>query len=149
MFLKFIFAIARMKFLLLSKALACPKDSPKESLTYQGEGCVPPPLERPARSGTDGGWGEVIKIFFISCLAIAGNSSTNAQQSTGTYKGMIDTLNKNIYQYFYDSAQALYYETNNIKAGEKSHSYLWPSKILKSCKYFPVLTKSYRTICGL
>lgn len=72
-----------------------------------------------------------IKIFFISCLAIAGNSSVNAQHpiaigSTGTYKGRIDTLNKNIYQYFYDSAKALYYETNNTKAGEKPHSYLWP-----------------------
>jgi len=70
--------------------------------------------------------GITIKIFFISCLAIAGNSLVKAQQSTGMYKGSIDTLTQNVYQYFYDSSKALYYETNNIKPGEKPHSYLWP-----------------------
>ena len=130
MFLKFSFIIARIKFLSLSKALVCPRDSPKESLTYGGAGSTPAPFERPAHSGTEDGWGKrgvtTIKLFFILCLAIAGNSSVNAQQPTGTYQHRIDTLNKNIYRYFYDSAKALYYETNNIKAGEKPHSYLWP-----------------------
>jgi hypothetical protein len=67
-----------------------------------------------------------LKIFFISFLLIACSSLLRAQQSKDMYKGRIDTLNKNIYQYFYDSAKALYYETNNIKPGEKTHSYLWP-----------------------
>jgi len=70
--------------------------------------------------------GITLKIFFISCLLIACSSLLRAQQSKDMYKGRIDTLNKNIYQYFYDSTKALYYETNNIKPGEKTHSYLWP-----------------------
>ena len=71
-----------------------------------------------------------IKIFLISCLAVAGSSLLEAQHTTATargiYQGRIDTLNKNIYQYFYDSAKGLYYETNQTKPGEKQHSYLWP-----------------------
>ena len=42
------------------------------------------------------------------------------------YKGRVDTLVNNIYQYFYDSSNALFYETNKVAAGEKPHSYLWP-----------------------
>ncbi len=67
-----------------------------------------------------------IKIIFILCLSFAAKDPAKAQQSKDTYQRRIDTLNKNIYTYFYDSGNALYYETNNIKAKEKKHSYLWP-----------------------
>jgi len=49
-----------------------------------------------------------------------------SQTSIDIYKGRIDTLNANIYRYFYDTSKALYYETNNIQPKEKKHSYLWP-----------------------
>lgn len=66
------------------------------------------------------------KLFFILGVTIMAGGVVKAQQSTGTYEGRIDTLNKNIYKYFYDSANALFYETNNIAPTEKPHSYLWP-----------------------
>jgi uncharacterized protein YyaL (SSP411 family) len=66
----------------------------------------------------------VMKIFFTTCLFIACSNLIKAQP--GIYKGRIDTLNKNIYHYFYDSASSLYYETNHIQPTEKKHSYLWP-----------------------
>jgi hypothetical protein len=66
----------------------------------------------------------VIKIFFTTCLFIAYSNLTKAQPDI--YKGRIDTLNKNIYRYFYDSANSLFYETNHILPREKKHSYLWP-----------------------
>jgi hypothetical protein len=47
-------------------------------------------------------------------------------QSIEIYKARIDTLNKNIYHYFYDSLNGLYSETNHVKPTEKKHSYLWP-----------------------
>ena len=35
-------------------------------------------------------------------------------------------LHNNVYKYFYDSVNGLYYETNHVKTTEKPHSYLWP-----------------------
>jgi uncharacterized protein YyaL (SSP411 family) len=49
-----------------------------------------------------------------------------AQAPQEIYKQRIDTLNENVYKYFYDSANGLYYETNHVQPGEKKHSYLWP-----------------------
>lgn len=66
-----------------------------------------------------------IKIFFISCLAIHGVDFAKAQ-SKATYEKRIETLNKNIDQYFYDAANSLYHETNQIRSNENKHSYLWP-----------------------
>jgi uncharacterized protein YyaL (SSP411 family) len=49
-----------------------------------------------------------------------------AQSISDIYKARTDTLNKNIYKYFYDKDNSLYYETNDVQANEKKHSYLWP-----------------------
>ncbi len=59
-------------------------------------------------------------------VSIAGLNVINAQQSASIFKSRIDTLNNNIYRYFYDSANSLFYETNKVTTGEKRHSYLWP-----------------------
>ena len=66
------------------------------------------------------------KVFFILLVSALVISVVNAQQYESVYKSRIDTLNTNIYQYFYDSANTLFYETNKIATGEKPHSYLWP-----------------------
>ena len=49
-----------------------------------------------------------------------------AQKGSDNYKQRIDTLNKNIYEHFYDPANGLFFETNNVKPGEKKYSFLWP-----------------------
>jgi hypothetical protein len=66
-----------------------------------------------------------IKIILALCILIVSGSSLSAQ-SISEVCGRIDTLNKNIYRYFYDSASTLYYETNNVHPDEKKYSYLWP-----------------------
>lgn len=66
----------------------------------------------------------MLKFCFLLLFLVAGNAK--AQQSVDIYKGRIDTLTNNIYQYFYDSSNALFYETNQIAPNEKPHSYLWP-----------------------
>ena len=68
-----------------------------------------------------------ILILFIAVINFwCGHAQPSATKIIGTYQRRIDTLHKNIYKYFYDSSNALYYETNNIKPTEKAHSYLWP-----------------------
>jgi uncharacterized protein YyaL (SSP411 family) len=67
-----------------------------------------------------------LKPFFAFILLMVCSNITTAQSTEQVYKNRIDTLNKNIYKYFYDSANALYYETNDVHPGEKKHSYLWP-----------------------
>lgn len=67
-----------------------------------------------------------IKPFFAFCLLIFCNAFLKAQSQSGIYKERITTLNTNVYKYFYDSSNALYYETNNVHPDEKKHSYLWP-----------------------
>ncbi|MEO8110355.1 MAG: glycoside hydrolase family 76 protein [Ginsengibacter sp.] len=69
---------------------------------------------------------ETIKIIFILYLSVAVKCPAKAQLSKDIYQSRIETLNKIIWQYFYDSSNALYYETNNKRPGEKKHSYLWP-----------------------
>ncbi len=66
------------------------------------------------------------KRFFALCFAIVISSVVKSQQLALMYQSRIDTLNKNIYQHFYDSSNALFYETNKIAPNEKAHSYLWP-----------------------
>ena len=68
----------------------------------------------------------IIKIIYSACLFLVCNISAQSQSPSTIYKGRIDTLNKNIYNYFYDAANSLYYETNQIQSKEKKHSYLWP-----------------------
>ncbi|MDQ6904947.1 MAG: glycoside hydrolase family 76 protein [Bacteroidota bacterium] len=72
----------------------------------------------------------MIKEILILFIAVTNfwlcDAQSPATKLTGTYQRRIDTLRKNIYEYFYDSANALYYETNNVKPKEKPHSYLWP-----------------------
>jgi len=65
-----------------------------------------------------------IKLLLI-CTVFTGVASLRAQTKE-TYLARISTLNKNIYSYFYDSSKALYFEKNNVKPKENSHSYLWP-----------------------
>jgi uncharacterized protein YyaL (SSP411 family) len=67
----------------------------------------------------------VKKLFFISSILVAVSTSLQAQ-SKEIYKERMNAINKNIYKHFYDSVNGLYYETNNVKPGEKKHSYLWP-----------------------
>lgn len=67
----------------------------------------------------------MLKIFIL-LFSITGAGKVTAQQSIDIYKGRIDTITKNIYRYFYDSVNALFYETNKVAANEKPHSYLWP-----------------------
>ena len=67
-----------------------------------------------------------MKIIFALCIAVFCCNLTHAQSSTEIFKARIDTLNKNVYKYFYDTPNSLYYETNDVKPGEKKHSYLWP-----------------------
>jgi uncharacterized protein YyaL (SSP411 family) len=69
---------------------------------------------------------QTIKRFFVFTLLVFCSNVILAQSAQNIYKDRIDTLNKNIYTYFYDSANGLYYETNHVRTGEKKHSYLWP-----------------------
>src|SRR6185295_17585862 len=50
----------------------------------------------------------------------------HAQTTSSVYKSRIDIINSNIYNYFYDSVNVLYYETDHVRPNEKKHSYLWP-----------------------
>ena len=67
-----------------------------------------------------------IKPFFAFIFFMILSNEMIAQAPQEIYKQRIDTLNKNVYKYFYDSANGLYYETNHVQPGEKKHSYLWP-----------------------
>ncbi len=60
------------------------------------------------------------------CIFNAYRPVAHSQTSPDLYKHRIDTLNKNIYKFFYDASKSLYYETNDIQPKEKKHSYLWP-----------------------
>ena len=57
---------------------------------------------------------------------MAFGNSVKAQSYADIFKERIDTLNKNVYKYFYDAKNSLYYETNHPQSNEKKHSYLWP-----------------------
>ncbi|MGN6618809.1 MAG: glycoside hydrolase family 76 protein [Ilyomonas sp.] len=62
----------------------------------------------------------IILGFFIAvCNIVKGQSSSEYQQR-------IEKLSTNIYHYFYDTANGLYYETNHVLPNEKKFSYLWP-----------------------
>jgi len=67
-----------------------------------------------------------IKPFFAFIFFMILSNEMIAQAPQEIYKQRIDTLNENVYKYFYDSANGLYYETNHVQPGEKKHSYLWP-----------------------
>jgi len=67
-----------------------------------------------------------MKQKFISVLIISVLSGNLHAQTAETYKNRVAIINNNIYKYFYDSANVLYYETDHIQANEKKHSYLWP-----------------------
>lgn len=69
---------------------------------------------------------QTIKIIFASLIFIVCGKLSKAQSLREIYANRINTLNKNIYKYFYDSAHSLYYETNDVRVNEKKHSYLWP-----------------------
>jgi uncharacterized protein YyaL (SSP411 family) len=45
---------------------------------------------------------------------------------TVDYTSRIQTINKNIYDKFYDKPVGLYFETNNVAANKGNHSFLWP-----------------------
>ena len=61
--------------------------------------------------------------LFILTIAF---TNLQAQTTSSTYKDRVAIINNNIYKYFYDTANALYYETNHVQPNEKKHSYLWP-----------------------
>lgn len=69
---------------------------------------------------------QTIKPLFVFFLLMFCSNVILAQSAENIYKERIDTLNKNIYTHFYDSANGLYYETNHVRNDEKKHSYLWP-----------------------
>ena len=64
-------------------------------------------------------------MFFAFAFLVCTNY-LEAQKGSENYKQRIDTLNKNIYEHFYDPANGLFFETNNVQPGEKKYSYLWP-----------------------
>lgn len=66
-----------------------------------------------------------IRWFFAFAFLFCTKYLT-AQKANGNYKQRIDTLNKNIYEHFYDSASGLFFETDSVKPGEKKYAYLWP-----------------------
>ena len=69
----------------------------------------------------------MLKRILISILVITITANgISAQTFSSVYKKRIEIIHTNIYKYFYDSANALYYETNNVQPNEKKHSYLWP-----------------------
>lgn len=61
---------------------------------------------------------------FLLCSIIT--TTLLAQQNKDTYLERINSINKNISQYFYDAKTGLYYETNDSSKNEHPHSYLWP-----------------------
>ena len=69
---------------------------------------------------------QTIKIIFALCILIVCCNLSYAQAATEIFKARIDTLRNNVYKYFYDADNSLYYETNDVKSGEKKNSYLWP-----------------------
>ncbi|MEO8720157.1 MAG: glycoside hydrolase family 76 protein [Ginsengibacter sp.] len=69
---------------------------------------------------------QTIKIIFVLCILIVCFNLSYAQTTPEIFKVRADSLNKNVYKYFYDADNSLYYETNDVKSGEKEHSYLWP-----------------------
>jgi len=62
-------------------------------------------------------------ILFILIIAF---THLHAQTTSSVYRERVDIISNNIYAYFYDSANALYYETDHVRPNEKKHSYLWP-----------------------
>lgn len=66
-----------------------------------------------------------IRWFFAFAFLFCTKYLT-AQKANGNYQQRIDTLNKNIYEHFYDSASGLFFETDSVKPGEKKYAYLWP-----------------------
>lgn len=66
------------------------------------------------------------KSLIVFCILIISLNNLQAQTTSAVYKKRIDTINNNIYKHFYDSANGLYFETNNVQPNEKKHSYLWP-----------------------
>ena len=78
-------------------------------------------------------------------LAFALGLSSMAQ--TTDYKSRIATINKNIYQDFYDKPAGLYLETNNAEANKGNHSFLWPiSALLQAANEQEVLEPSKQYI---
>jgi len=67
--------------------------------------------------------GAVIKYLVMLLVACLHLKPVAAQQD---YKGRIDIVYKNIYQYFYDSSKNLFIEKTILKKDEKPYSYLWP-----------------------
>ena len=69
-------------------------------------------------------YSHILKLIVIILLV---NAHDNLYaQSKGDYEQRIKILDHNIYKYFYDTANGLYYETNAVAVKEKPHSYLWP-----------------------
>lgn len=64
--------------------------------------------------------------LLVSIILLFGKSNINAQITASVYKQRINIINNNIKEYFYDSANALYYEHDHVRPNEKKHSYLWP-----------------------
>lgn len=67
-----------------------------------------------------------MKTLFILLIASICNCNSQAQQTTAVLKNRIDEINKNIYKYFYDADNGLYFETDKRLPQKKPHSYLWP-----------------------
>lgn len=66
------------------------------------------------------------KIYFVCLFSIIVSNTIKAQEVSIIYQNRIDTLDRNIYKYFYDSVNSLYYETEIKQSGKNLHSYLWP-----------------------
>jgi uncharacterized protein YyaL (SSP411 family) len=62
-------------------------------------------------------------VFFTFIIVF---NDLHAQTTSAAYKNRVDIISNNIYKYFYDSPNSLYYETNHVQPDEKKYSYLWP-----------------------
>jgi uncharacterized protein YyaL (SSP411 family) len=68
---------------------------------------------------------QIIRNILLTCT-LAFSFNLLAAQSARTLKERADSLHTLVYKYFYDAADSVYYETNQIRTGENKYSYLWP-----------------------
>ena len=64
--------------------------------------------------------------LLVSMILVFSTNIMYAQTTASAYRKRIDIISNNINQYFYVTANGLYYEHDHIQPNEKKHSYLWP-----------------------
>lgn len=68
-----------------------------------------------------------LSLSFVAFLMISqARAQTPATANSGEYLQRMHSLYTDIYRYFYDSSQSLFFEKSEASQREKPHSYLWP-----------------------